>query len=69
VVAVGGQVESVAGACFEPVVHVVGHVGGGAGHDWVVVDDAVGEDVVRGPSHTQKVQPPFEMVGVVCGQL
>lgn len=52
VVAVDGEGESVGGASLEPVLHVVGHVGGGAGHDCVVVDDPVGDDVAQGPPLT-----------------
>ena len=49
---VDGEREAVAGAGLEPLLHVVGDVGGGAGDDRVVVDDAVGEDVAQGPALT-----------------
>lgn len=50
VVAVDGDREAVAGPCLEPLLHVVGHVGGSAGDHRVVVDDAVGEHVAQGPA-------------------
>lgn len=50
VVAVDGQGEAVAGPGLEPLLHVVGHVGGRTGDHGVVVDHPVREDVAQGPA-------------------
>ncbi len=47
---VDGRPEAVAGACFEPFLHVVRGDGCRADRGGVVVDDPVGEDVAERPS-------------------